>query len=181
MCLLLKSYLFLPTPVFRHWTNVQFLINTALKIRIHFQKTETGDSRTLPVSANFPSFCPWKEGCGQSLLNTARAPGLLSRGLGRVRLHPVSSERTGVPSPPIPHLLSSLLPFYFFFCLFKFCVGDLLQIWKQKAQYLQHKQNKAEATTVKRKAPNAEGPLKVRASSMGILSRQKKSSPTTML
>ncbi|CAO2611332.1 HMG domain-containing protein 4 [Lemmus lemmus] len=54
-------------------------------------------------------------------------------------------------------------------------------IWKQKAQYLQHKQNKAEATTVKRKASSAEGSGKVRASSVGILSPQKKSPPTTML
>lgn len=27
-----------------------------------------------------------------------------------------------------------------------------LQVWRQKAQYLQHKQNKAEATTVKNKS-----------------------------
>uniref|UniRef100_A0A8C2QI36 High mobility group protein 2-like 1 n=1 Tax=Cricetulus griseus TaxID=10029 RepID=A0A8C2QI36_CRIGR len=54
-------------------------------------------------------------------------------------------------------------------------------IWKQKAQYLQHKQNKAEATTVKRKASSTEGSGKVRASSVGILSPQKKSPPTTML
>ncbi|KAI1884002.1 hypothetical protein AGOR_G00221900 [Albula goreensis] len=30
-------------------------------------------------------------------------------------------------------------------------------VWKQKAQYLQHKQNKAEATTVKRKSSGSEG------------------------
>ncbi|KAK1155327.1 HMG domain-containing protein 4 [Acipenser oxyrinchus oxyrinchus] len=30
-------------------------------------------------------------------------------------------------------------------------------VWKQKAQYLQHKQNKAEATTVKRKSTSSEG------------------------
>ncbi|KAM4881586.1 HMG domain-containing protein 4 isoform 2-T2 [Thomomys bottae] len=54
-------------------------------------------------------------------------------------------------------------------------------IWKQKAQYLQHKQNKAEATTVKRKASGLEGCVKVRASSVGILSPPKKSPPTTML
>ncbi|XP_058876955.1 HMG domain-containing protein 4-like [Acipenser ruthenus] len=30
-------------------------------------------------------------------------------------------------------------------------------VWKQKAQYLQHKQNKAEATTVKRKSAGSEG------------------------
>lgn len=53
-------------------------------------------------------------------------------------------------------------------------------IWKQKAQYLQHKQNKAEATTVKRKASSSEGSLKVKASS-AVLSPQKKSPPTTML
>ncbi|XP_045682593.1 HMG domain-containing protein 4 isoform X1 [Phyllostomus hastatus] len=54
-------------------------------------------------------------------------------------------------------------------------------IWKQKAQYLQHKQNKAEATTVKRKASSSEGSMKVKASSTGVLSPQKKSPPTTML
>uniref|UniRef100_A0A8C0JUC8 High mobility group protein 2-like 1 n=1 Tax=Canis lupus dingo TaxID=286419 RepID=A0A8C0JUC8_CANLU len=54
-------------------------------------------------------------------------------------------------------------------------------IWKQKAQYLQHKQNKAEATTVKRKASCSEVPVKVKASSAGVLSPQKKSPPTTML
>ncbi|XP_037369561.1 HMG domain-containing protein 4 isoform X1 [Talpa occidentalis] len=54
-------------------------------------------------------------------------------------------------------------------------------IWKQKAQYLQHKQNKAEATTVKRKASSSEGAMKVKASSAGVLSPQKKSPPTTML
>ncbi|XP_014592279.3 HMG domain-containing protein 4 isoform X1 [Equus przewalskii] len=54
-------------------------------------------------------------------------------------------------------------------------------IWKQKAQYLQHKQNKAEATTVKRKASSSEGAVKVKASSAGVLSPQKKSPPTTML
>nr|KAF6368649.1 HMG-box containing 4 [Myotis myotis] len=54
-------------------------------------------------------------------------------------------------------------------------------IWKQKAQYLQHKQNKAEATTVKRKASSSEGSMKVKASSAGVLSPQKKSPPTTML
>ena len=35
-------------------------------------------------------------------------------------------------------------------------------VWKQKAQYLQHKQNKAEATTVKRKASSSEGSMKVK-------------------
>uniref|UniRef100_A0A8C5JY78 High mobility group protein 2-like 1 n=1 Tax=Jaculus jaculus TaxID=51337 RepID=A0A8C5JY78_JACJA len=54
-------------------------------------------------------------------------------------------------------------------------------IWKQKAQYLQHKQNKAEATTVKRKASSSEGSMKVRASSVGALPPQKRSPPTTML
>ncbi|KAB0400334.1 hypothetical protein E2I00_010430 [Balaenoptera physalus] len=54
-------------------------------------------------------------------------------------------------------------------------------IWKQKAQYLQHKQNKAEATTVKRKASSSEGSMKVKASPAGVLSPQKKSPPTTML
>nr|XP_004610538.1 unnamed protein product [Sorex araneus] len=54
-------------------------------------------------------------------------------------------------------------------------------IWKQKAQYLQHKQNKAEATTVKRKASGSEGAVRGKASSTGVLSPQKKSPPTTML
>ncbi|XP_012500188.1 PREDICTED: HMG domain-containing protein 4 isoform X1 [Propithecus coquereli] len=54
-------------------------------------------------------------------------------------------------------------------------------IWKQKAQYLQHKQNKAEATTVKRKASSSEGSMKLKAASAGVLSPQKKSPPTTML
>nr|XP_020015167.1 HMG domain-containing protein 4 isoform X1 [Castor canadensis]XP_020015168.1 HMG domain-containing protein 4 isoform X1 [Castor canadensis] len=54
-------------------------------------------------------------------------------------------------------------------------------IWKQKAQYLQHKQNKAEATTVKRKASGSEASMKVRASSVGVQSPPKKSPPTTML
>ena len=31
-------------------------------------------------------------------------------------------------------------------------ISPPLQVWRQKAQYLQHKQNKAEATTVKRKS-----------------------------
>ncbi|XP_002711462.1 HMG domain-containing protein 4 isoform X4 [Oryctolagus cuniculus] len=53
-------------------------------------------------------------------------------------------------------------------------------IWKQKAQYLQHKQNKAEATTVKRKASGSEGSVKVKAASSGALSPQK-SPPTAML
>ncbi|KAM5288866.1 HMG domain-containing protein 4 [Ctenodactylus gundi] len=54
-------------------------------------------------------------------------------------------------------------------------------IWKQKAQYLQHKQNKAEATTVKRKASSSEGSGKVKAPSTGVLSPQKKSPPVTMM
>ncbi|XP_005374713.1 PREDICTED: HMG domain-containing protein 4 isoform X3 [Chinchilla lanigera] len=54
-------------------------------------------------------------------------------------------------------------------------------IWKQKAQYLQHKQNKAEATTVKRKASSSEGAAKAKAPSAGVLSPQKKSPPTTVL
>lgn len=53
-------------------------------------------------------------------------------------------------------------------------------IWKQKAQYLQHKQNKAEATTVKRKASSSEGSTKVRAPTAGVLSPQK-SPPSTVL
>ncbi|XP_006890230.1 PREDICTED: HMG domain-containing protein 4 isoform X2 [Elephantulus edwardii] len=54
-------------------------------------------------------------------------------------------------------------------------------IWKQKAQYLQHKQNKAEATTVKRKASSSEGSMKMKAASTGGLSPQKKSPPSTWL
>ncbi|EHB11159.1 HMG domain-containing protein 4 [Heterocephalus glaber] len=54
-------------------------------------------------------------------------------------------------------------------------------IWKQKAQYLQHKQNKAEATTVKRKVSASEGSVKVKAPSTGVLLPQKKSPPTTVL
>lgn len=55
-------------------------------------------------------------------------------------------------------------------------------IWKQKAQYLQHKQNKAEAMTVKRKASgSAECAARGKVSSAGVLSPQKKSPPTTML
>ncbi|XP_063111626.1 HMG domain-containing protein 4 isoform X2 [Cavia porcellus] len=54
-------------------------------------------------------------------------------------------------------------------------------IWKQKAQYLQHKQNKAEATTVKRKASSSEGSTKVKAPAAGVLSPQKKSPPSTVL
>ncbi|KAG7459497.1 hypothetical protein MATL_G00211340 [Megalops atlanticus] len=38
-------------------------------------------------------------------------------------------------------------------------------VWKQKAQYLQHKQNKAEATTVKRKSSSSDG-----GKSKGVLS-----------
>ncbi|XP_023647674.2 HMG domain-containing protein 4a isoform X1 [Paramormyrops kingsleyae] len=46
------------------------------------------------------------------------------------------------------------------------------QVWRQKAQYLQHKQNKAEATTVKRKISGSEGskvkgPLKGTAGGSG--------------
>ena len=62
--------------------------------------------------------------------------------------------------------LHSVLPWLFslsVFCPLK-CIFALiwLQVWKQKAQYLQHKQNKAEATTVKRKASSSEGSVKVK-------------------
>ncbi|XP_074864302.1 HMG domain-containing protein 4 isoform X2 [Carettochelys insculpta] len=50
-------------------------------------------------------------------------------------------------------------------------------VWKQKAQYLQHKQNKAEATTVKRKAVSSEGAPKVK----GMLSPHKKSPSSTVV
>ncbi|KAJ7330157.1 hypothetical protein JRQ81_016331 [Phrynocephalus forsythii] len=53
--------------------------------------------------------------------------------------------------------------------------------WKQKAQYLQHKQNKAEATTVKRKATSSEGAPKLKASLTGGLSPHKKSPSSTVL
>ncbi|KYO36403.1 HMG domain-containing protein 4 [Alligator mississippiensis] len=53
--------------------------------------------------------------------------------------------------------------------------------WKQKAQYLQHKQNKAEATTVKRKATSSEGAPKVKASPTGVLSPHKKSPSSTVV
>ncbi|XP_010216448.1 PREDICTED: HMG domain-containing protein 4 [Tinamus guttatus] len=54
-------------------------------------------------------------------------------------------------------------------------------IWKQKAQYLQHKQNKAEATTVKRKASSSDGAPKIKASPTGALSPHKKSPTSTMV
>uniref|UniRef100_A0A8B9Q8Q0 High mobility group protein 2-like 1 n=1 Tax=Apteryx owenii TaxID=8824 RepID=A0A8B9Q8Q0_APTOW len=54
-------------------------------------------------------------------------------------------------------------------------------IWKQKAQYLQHKQNKAEATTVKRKASSSDGAPKVKASPTGMLSPHKKSPSSTVV
>uniref|UniRef100_A0A8C5QN37 HMG-box containing 4 n=1 Tax=Leptobrachium leishanense TaxID=445787 RepID=A0A8C5QN37_9ANUR len=50
-------------------------------------------------------------------------------------------------------------------------------VWKQKAQYLQHKQNKAEATTVKRKSSSSD-PSKRSSSS---LSSPNKKSPSTVL
>ncbi|XP_075689811.1 HMG domain-containing protein 4 [Rhinoderma darwinii] len=48
-------------------------------------------------------------------------------------------------------------------------------VWKQKAQYLQHKQNKAEATTVKRKSSPSESCSKIKGSSSGLSSPHKKS------
>ncbi|XP_042324492.1 HMG domain-containing protein 4 isoform X2 [Sceloporus undulatus] len=54
-------------------------------------------------------------------------------------------------------------------------------VWKQKAQYLQHKQNKAEATTVKRKASSSEGTPKLKASISGGLSPHKKSPSSTVV
>uniref|UniRef100_G1KT17 High mobility group protein 2-like 1 n=1 Tax=Anolis carolinensis TaxID=28377 RepID=G1KT17_ANOCA len=54
-------------------------------------------------------------------------------------------------------------------------------VWKQKAQYLQHKQNKAEATTVKRKATSSEGAPKLKASLTGGHSPHKKSSSSTLV
>ncbi|KAG8435882.1 hypothetical protein GDO86_007106 [Hymenochirus boettgeri] len=49
-------------------------------------------------------------------------------------------------------------------------------VWKQKAQYLQHKQNKAEATTVKRKSSSSESAPR----SKGLPSPNKKS-PTSIV
>ncbi|NXY62128.1 HMGX4 protein, partial [Callaeas wilsoni] len=54
-------------------------------------------------------------------------------------------------------------------------------IWKQKAQYLQHKQNKAEATTVKRKASSSDGAPKMKASPTGVMSPHKKSPTSTVV
>ncbi|NWS68276.1 HMGX4 protein, partial [Crotophaga sulcirostris] len=54
-------------------------------------------------------------------------------------------------------------------------------IWKQKAQYLQHKQNKAEATTVKRKASSSDGAPKIKASPTGVISPLKKSPTSTVV
>ncbi|NXX89776.1 HMGX4 protein, partial [Centropus bengalensis] len=53
--------------------------------------------------------------------------------------------------------------------------------WKQKAQYLQHKQNKAEATTVKRKASFSDGAPKIKASPTGVVSPHKKSPTSTVV
>ncbi|XP_077133846.1 HMG domain-containing protein 4 isoform X1 [Ranitomeya variabilis] len=49
-------------------------------------------------------------------------------------------------------------------------------VWKQKAQYLQHKQNKAEATTVKRKSSPSESSSRNKGSSSERSSPHKKSS-----
>nr|XP_009942359.1 PREDICTED: HMG domain-containing protein 4 [Opisthocomus hoazin] len=54
-------------------------------------------------------------------------------------------------------------------------------VWKQKAQYLQHKQNKAEATTVKRKASSSDGAPKIKASPTGVISPHKKSPTSTVV
>ncbi|XP_018423043.1 PREDICTED: HMG domain-containing protein 4 isoform X2 [Nanorana parkeri] len=55
-------------------------------------------------------------------------------------------------------------------------------VWKQKAQYLQHKQNKAEATTVKRKPSPSESTSKSKGSpsSSSLPSPHKKSSSSTV-
>ncbi|XP_029445993.1 HMG domain-containing protein 4 isoform X2 [Rhinatrema bivittatum] len=50
-------------------------------------------------------------------------------------------------------------------------------VWKQKAQYLQHKQNKAEATTVKRKPSASEAASKAKA---GVISPHKKSPSSSL-
>ncbi|KAK6471480.1 HMG domain-containing protein 4 [Huso huso] len=50
------------------------------------------------------------------------------------------------------------------------------KVWKQKAQYLQHKQNKAEATTVKRKSAGSEGgPSKTKGPSSRVATPHRKS------
>ncbi|XP_063282490.1 HMG domain-containing protein 4 isoform X1 [Pelobates fuscus] len=53
-------------------------------------------------------------------------------------------------------------------------------VWKQKAQYLQHKQNKAEATTVKRKSSSSDATPKSKGSSSSLSSPHKKS-PSSVL
>ncbi|KAM8930967.1 HMG domain-containing protein 4 isoform 2-T2 [Pelodytes ibericus] len=53
-------------------------------------------------------------------------------------------------------------------------------VWKQKAQYLQHKQNKAEATTVKRKSSSSEATPRSKGSSSSLSSPHKKS-PSSVL
>uniref|UniRef100_A0A3Q3WCM7 HMG box domain-containing protein n=1 Tax=Mola mola TaxID=94237 RepID=A0A3Q3WCM7_MOLML len=54
---------------------------------------------------------------------------------------------------------------------------DKLQVWRQKAQYLQHKQNKAEATTVKHKTVS-EGKTKAAGTGTGMVSPNK--APSTV-
>ncbi|XP_073500401.1 HMG domain-containing protein 4 [Phyllobates terribilis] len=54
-------------------------------------------------------------------------------------------------------------------------------VWKQKAQYLQHKQIKAEATTVKRKSSPSESSSKNKGSSSGLSSPPHKKSPSSLL
>ncbi|XP_063796642.1 HMG domain-containing protein 4 isoform X3 [Pseudophryne corroboree] len=54
-------------------------------------------------------------------------------------------------------------------------------VWKQKAQYLQHKQNKAEATTVKRKSSPSESTSKSKGSSSSGLSSPHKKSPSSVV
>lgn len=53
--------------------------------------------------------------------------------------------------------------YIFFLCKSWLCLWLIrLQVWKQKAQYIQHKQNKAEATTVKRKSSPSESSSKIK-------------------
>lgn len=97
-------------------------------------------------------------------------PQPVRRLLGDPRLesrHQPSVRPSTVPFLFFILLLHDALSFtcFFLFNLFYFAL-IWLQIWKQKAQYLQHKQNKAEATTVKRKASSSEGSVKVKGSGL---------------
>lgn len=53
------------------------------------------------------------------------------------------------------------------------------QVWRQKAQYLQHKQNKAEATTIKHKS-SGESKGKVSATGAGVVSPSRAAGAVTL-